>query len=196
MIPSILGSGARTPTTRDASLDRLTELCVRSIHLMADGDLQDFVAVTHPAAVNGEAEAEPPASRGRGPAAFHATALWLRAAFSELAWEVHDTVAEGDLVAVHTTMSGRHSGTFVAYGADARPVQAFPATGRRFATTQTHWFRVRDELVVEHWANRDDLGTAAQLGWAPPAPVYALRMLLAARRARRTVRQADDGGHR
>ena len=34
-------------------------------------------------------------------------------------------------------------------------------------------------------ANRDDLGTAAQLGWAPPSAPYRLRMLLATRRARR-----------
>ena len=34
-------------------------------------------------------------------------------------------------------------------------------------------------------ANRDDLGTAAQLGWTPPSPLYLVRMLLATRRARR-----------
>ena len=33
-----------------------------------------------------------------------------------------------------------------------------------------------DGLVVEHWANRDDMGTAAQLGWVPPTPRDLLRM--------------------
>jgi predicted ester cyclase len=81
-------------------------------------------------------------------------------------------------------MSGRHVAPFVAYDADGRVDEVFPPTGRRFETTQTHWLRVVDGKVVEHWANRDDLGMAKQLGWAPPSPVYLLRMALAKRRAR------------
>ena len=161
------------------------ELCVRSVRIMADGAFEDLEAVIHPEARNREAIDEPPATRGRGPAAFYATALWLREAYSDLGWEIHDVVAEGDLVVLHATMSGRHTGTFVGYDAAARPAQAFPPTGKRFATTQTHWFRVADGKVIEHWANRDDLGTATQLGWTPPSPLYILRMLLAFRRARR-----------
>ncbi len=163
------------------------ELCVRSIHLMATGDLADFEAVVHPDARNREDVDEPPASRGRGPAAFHATALWLRSAFAELRWEIHEVVAEGELVVLRATMSGRQTGTFVAYADDARPEQAFPPTGRTFATTQTHWFRVADGQVVEHWANRDDQGMAMQLGWLPPSPPYLVRMLLATRRAKRAA---------
>src|SRR5215203_765744 len=87
------------------------------------------------------------------------------------------------------TMSGRHTGTFVTYDDDARPAQAFPPTGGHFATTQTHWFRVADGKVIEHWANRDDLGTATQLGWAPPSPLYMIRMFLATRRARQEARR-------
>jgi predicted ester cyclase len=163
------------------------EICVRATHLMGDGDLADFATVVHPQARNREDVDEPPASRGRGPEAFFATALWLRDAFAELRWEIHEVVADGDLVVLHATMSGRHVRTFVGYGPDARPAQAFPPTGRRFAVTQTHWFRMRDGLVVEHWANRDDLGMATQLGWSPPSPRYLVRMLLATRRARRAA---------
>lgn len=47
--------------------------------------------------------------------------------------------------------------------------------------TQSHWFRVVDGLIVEHWANRDDLGTARQLGWMPPTPVYLVKMVRAKR---------------
>ena len=61
----------------------------------------------------------------------------------------------------------------------------FPPRGRTFAVTQTHWFRMRDGKVAEHWANRDDLGMGQQLGWNPPTPGYLVRMLLATRRARR-----------
>ena len=62
---------------------------------------------------------------------------------------------------------------------------AFPPRGRTFTITQTHWFRMRDGRVAEHWANRDDLGMGQQLGWNPPTPLYLVRMLLATRRARR-----------
>ena len=163
----------------------ITELCVHATHLMGDGTLADFEAVIHPRCVNREAKDEPPACRGVGPAAIHATALWLRDAFADLRWEIHDVIAQGDLVALHCTMSGRHVRTFVGYGADARPKEAFPPTGREFASTQTHWFRIEDGMIVEHWANRDDLGTAEQLGWVPPTPRYLVRMALAKRRARR-----------
>jgi predicted ester cyclase len=170
--------------THTTTID-LAELCIRSIHLMGSGSLEDLATVFHPDCVNREAKDEPPATRGRGPAAMHATALWLRDAFADLRWEIHDVIVQGDLVAVHCTMKGRHTGPFVAYGEDARPKEAFPPTGREFASTQSHWFQVRDGLVVEHWANRDDLGTAEQLGWVPPTPRYLVRMALAKRRARR-----------
>jgi len=114
-----------------------------------------------------------------------ATAQWLRSAFSDLTWQVHDVVHADDLVVVHATMSGRQTGPFLAYGSDAEIKVAFPPRGRPFAITQTHWFRMRDGKVAEHWANRDDLGMGEQLGWTPPTPVYLARMLLARRRARR-----------
>jgi hypothetical protein len=53
--------------------------------------------------------------------------------------------------------------------------------------TQSHWFRMRDGRILEHWANRDDLGMARQLGWVPPSPAYLVRMGLAKRRAVRSA---------
>ena len=136
------------------------------------------------AAANREAVDEPPAASAPGAAGFWATALWLRAAFSDLAFEVHEVVEDGDLVVVHNTMSGRQTGDFV--GWDHGKVKVvMPPTGREFASTQTHWFRFRDGLVVEHWANRDDFGTAEQLGWVPPSPAFLFRQVRATRRARR-----------
>ena len=99
-----------------------------------------------------------------GPQAFYATALWLRSMFADLSFEVHDVVAEGDLVVIHNTMRGRHTGVATNYDADGRVAEAFPPTGKTFASTQTHWMRVRDGKVIEHWANRDNIGTALQLG--------------------------------
>ena len=152
---------------------------------MADGDLADFHRLVHSDAVNREARAEPPTCRVPGPDGFHATALWLRAAFSELQFQSHDVVAEGDLVAVRCTMSGRHTGPFVTYDEAGDVASAMPSTGRTFEVTHSHWLRLHDGQVIEHWANRDDLGQAIQLGWVPPSPGFLLRAALAKRRARR-----------
>jgi len=163
-----------------------TALCVHSMDLMATGALEDFERVYHPRAVNREAAVEPPAARQAGPAGFYATALWLRAAFSGLRFEIHEAVEHDDLVVFHVTMSGRHTGDFVTYQPDTTTVDAaMPPAGKAFAITQTHWFRTRDGLITEHWANRDDLAMARQAGWVPPSPRFLLRAALAKRRAQK-----------
>lgn len=168
----------QTPITGDAAV------AIASLHAMGNGTLEDFEALYAPDVVNREALAEPPNTRGGGPAAMYATAVWLRTAFSDLAWQVHDVVHDGDLVVIHATMSGRQTGPFVAYRPDAEVEVAFPPRSRTFAITQTHWFRMRNGLVAEHWANRDDLGMGQQLGWTPPTPLYLVRMAIATSRAR------------
>jgi predicted ester cyclase len=181
-------------TVRELTPTEARALAVTSMQLMVDGTRAEFDAVIHPDAINRESKDEPPETRGRGPAAYYATALWLRAWFDDLAFEVHDVVVEGDLVVVHNTMSGRQTGTAVIYGLDGGVAQAMPATGKQFATTQTHWIRLRDGMVIEHWANRDDQGTAMQLGWIPPTPWFLFKAAIATRRARRAeaARRRDD----
>lgn len=161
--------------------------CIRSMELMAVGTADEFAEVYDPEATNREAEDEPPAARVGGPEGFYATALWLREAYSDLRWDVHDVVQDGDLVAVHATMSGRQTGPFTAYAEDASVEMVFPSRGRGFSVTQTHWFRMKNGKIAEHWANRDDLTLGEQLGWTPPSPIYLARMLVARRQARRTA---------
>ncbi len=48
-----------------------------------------------------------------------------------------------------------------------------------------HGFRIEDGQITEHWANRDDLGMARQLGWIPSTPAYLFKMARAKRRAMR-----------
>jgi predicted ester cyclase len=162
-------------------------IAVRSIEIMADGSRADFDAAVHPEARDYENDVQPPASRVAGPAGFLETAKWLRSTFADLRYEIHHAVADGDLVAVNSTMSGRHVAPFVVYTADGEVDAAFPPTGKTFAVTQSHWLRVKDGRVIEHWANRDDLGQAQQLGWVPPTPAYLLRMVSAKRRARKAL---------
>jgi hypothetical protein len=46
-----------------------------------------------------------------------------------------------------------------------------PPTGKRFVARQSHWFRVEDGKLAEHWATREDLPAMLQLGVVqPPGP--------------------------
>ncbi len=162
-------------------------IALRSIEIMGTGTEADFDQVLHPGFFNHEARDEPPATRGRGPACALGVAHWLRDAFAGLRWDVHEVIGEDDLVVVRCTMSGRHSGDFVSYDEVGRVADAFAPTGREFSATQTHWLRIAGGQVIEHWANRDDLGMAEQAGWSRPTPAYLVRCALAKARARRAA---------
>lgn len=145
-----------------------TQIAAASIKAMESLEPEPLRAVTHPEGVNLEAATEPLACRVPGPDGFFATAEWLHAFASDISWEVENVLADGDLVAVQTTMRGTQRGPFTIHGPDGSVVAAMPSQGRSFAARQTHWFRLRDGLVAEHWADRDDLGMGTQLGWFGP----------------------------
>ena len=163
------------------------DLARRSLLLMQRWDDDEAAAVIHPDAANDEAVSEPPAARGRGPAAFKATYDWLHAAFDDLGWDVEELVAEGDLVVARTVMRGRQVAPFPTYGPDGHLAQVFASRGRSFAASQTHWYRLAEGRIIGHAANRDDLAQARQLGWVPPSPAFLLRSALARRRLGRTT---------
>lgn len=166
----------------------MSELATRSVSVMATGTRDEFDDVYHPEFRNREAAVEPPETRGRGPAAAWATAQWLRNAYADLDWRVNDVLVRDDLAVVSATMSGRHTGPTVFYDADGRVERVFPPTGRGFAVEQVHFCRLGGGLVLEHWAVRDDLAQATQLGWIPPRIGYLWRCAHATRRARRHQR--------
>jgi hypothetical protein len=107
----------------------------------------------------------------------------LDESFEDLDWIVHHVVTEGDLAAVHLTVSGRQIGPVAAYDERGYVEAVFPPTGRRFSVTHTHWLRLAADGTLDgHWSDRDDLGMAMQLGWIPPTPAYLVRMARARRR--------------
>lgn len=77
---------------------------------------------------------------------------------------IHRVVAEGELVVVQLTMHGRHV-------ASTMPLlHGLPPTNREIAWDFIHIWRVANDLIVEHWACRDDVGLLAQVGgWPRPA---------------------------
>ena len=82
----------------------------------------------------------------------------LREAVPDLNMEVHESLAEGDLVAYRATLTGTQTG----------PLLGIPPTGKPFSAQQMHFLRMRDGKASEHWACRDDLGMLMQLGIIPP----------------------------
>jgi predicted ester cyclase len=174
-----------TPTTTRSSNVRIAEAAIQAV---VGGTLDDLIAIVHPEASNREASAEPPPTRGRGPLAFHATGEWMREGFSDLVWTTERHVADDDLVVTYGTLSGRHTGPFVAWTPEATIERVFVPTGRAFTVRQAHFQRIQDGLLIEHWAVRDDQGMAMQVGWIPPTPGFLLRCALATRKARRRQR--------
>lgn len=102
-----------------------------------------------------------PAAPGRvhGPSAMRKSLQWLVAQFPDIHMEIESIVAEGDIVAARIVSRGTHLGRV-----DGAP----PPTGQSFAARQTHWFRIEDGRLAEHWATRDDLTAMLQLGVLHP----------------------------
>jgi hypothetical protein len=87
--------------------------------------------------------------RGRrrgGPRALAATATWLRRAFGDIRFEVHEIAFVGDRAVAWVTPHATNTRPFVVHDApDGSVTQVFPPTGRQFAARQVHWFRIEDE---------------------------------------------------
>jgi predicted ester cyclase len=79
---------------------------------------------------------------------------WILSVFPDHRFDVEHIAADGDTVAVLGTMVGTHEGELM----------GIAPTGRRVVARQSHWFRVAEGRVAEHWAVRDDLGMLQQLG--------------------------------
>lgn len=85
----------------------------------------------------------------------------------QVRYEIDDIVAAGDTVAVRAT----------AHGVNAVSPAGIAVTGRPFAMKTAHFFRVRDDLLSEHWGIRDELDVLYQVGaltmgdYALPTPV-------------------------
>ena len=76
---------------------------------------------------------------------------------------LHEMLAEGEWVAVRTTCQGIHAAEPVV-PVNGGIFSGLKPTGRRYTAQHIHLFRIAAGRIVEHWANRDDLGVARQVG--------------------------------
>jgi predicted ester cyclase len=72
---------------------------------------------------------------------------------------IDDLVAEGDRVVIFITFSGTQQG--------ALPAWNLPPSGKPFSVRAVHSYRVKNGMIVEHSAVRDDLSMLQQLSGKP-----------------------------
>jgi steroid delta-isomerase-like uncharacterized protein len=123
------------------------------------GDLDFVDEATAPAAVDHQ---EPDGTDFR--AHLKHVISTLRAAFPDLHFDVQELVAEGDLVACRSTMTGTHQGQL-----RIGPLAGLPVNGARIEVPHMHFFRYdTDGRVTDLWHVWNTLVLARQLG--APAP--------------------------
>ena len=88
--------------------------------------------------------------------------LGLRTAFPDLKFEVHAILAEGDIVAFRSTMTGTHRGTLSVGSA-----RELPATGRTVSVSHMHFVRMVNGKVTDLWHLWDTPQMLGQLGITP-----------------------------
>jgi steroid delta-isomerase-like uncharacterized protein len=138
------------------SIDSNKDLIVRNFEAFNAGNIDGFAEDIAEDAVDHAA-----AAHAQGRAGARSIAAKLRCAFPDMHMRVDDVVAEGDKIVCRMTATGTHKGRL-----DFVKLQ-LPATGKSFRVTHIHVFRVAGGKVVEHWAERDDLGLLQQLGAMP-----------------------------
>lgn len=83
--------------------------------------------------------------------------LGFRAAFPDMQYDLHQMIAQDDVVASRDTVRGTHQGDFM----------GIPATGKPVAVSAMHFLRFANGKIVEHWGITDVAGMMQQLGVAP-----------------------------
>lgn len=97
---------------------------------------------------------EAPPGTPAGPEGANTVLRWLRGAFNDLSYEIKDAFGDGDRVAIRLITRGTHTGEFMGK----------PGTGRAFEMEAIHLYRIENGRVAEHWAKRDDVALANQIG--------------------------------
>jgi predicted ester cyclase len=90
----------------------------------------------------------------KGPEGVYQLHEALMPAFPDMELPLHDFVAEGEKVLVRLTIHATHKG----------PFGDMAATGKRIEVGVLDLFQFRDGVLVEHWAQLDNLGMMKQLG--------------------------------
>ena len=95
-----------------------------------------------------------------GPKHMRSVVDWLVEQFPDITMTVEAVVTDGDSVVARVLSEGTSLGKLGG---------VIPPTGKRFSARQSHWYRLVDGKLAEHWATRDDLTAMMQMGVLAPA---------------------------
>lgn len=83
--------------------------------------------------------------------------MW-EGAFPDMKMEIHNVIAEDDMVAFYVTFTGTNEGS----------MGEFPATGKTMVSETFGFHRLEEDKIVETWVTWDNLIVLKQLGLFPP----------------------------
>jgi len=86
------------------------------------------------------------------------------AAFPDFHYRIEEATAEDDRIVCKVTMTGTHLGQPTLPEIFNGMLRGVAPTGKRITVLNYHSFRIKDGLISEHAAVRDDLGMVLQLG--------------------------------
>lgn len=142
------------------SEERNKDIVRRGLQLVSDGDARGAAALYAPTTNN----------HGRKVSREDMVGVFESLIALHEQFAVHEIIAEGDWVACRVTVTGKYVAK-PPIPVDSGIYSAIEPKGITFTFQHMHLFRVVDGEIVEHWANRDDLGAARQLGLElTPAP--------------------------
>lgn len=88
----------------------------------------------------------------------------LSAVFPDFQYRIEEATADEERVVCKVTMTGTHRGEPTLPEVFNGMLKGVAPTGRSVTVLQYHSFRVRNGMISEHAAVRDDLGMLLQLG--------------------------------
>jgi len=93
--------------------------------------------------------------------------------FPDFHSEIFDLMAVDDMVVIRTINTGTHQGiSKIPFNGGL--LVGVPPTNKRYKVQTIHWHTLKNDLIVEHRANRDDVGMMQQLGLLPMTTRYDL----------------------
>jgi len=132
------------------------KLVRQAINALNTGDTTKVSEFISPTYLNHESQMDPVRSKMRGPQEFIDTVINIRKAFSELHYELLESVASNEKVVSIVTVMGKHTGSFFGF---------IPPSGNKISYRAVHVFTIGDDgKIIEHKAIRDDLALMYQLG--------------------------------
>lgn len=132
------------------------QLAKDAINTLNTGDISKVSEFISPSYFNHESQMDPVRSKMRGPQEFIDTVINIRKAFSDIHYELLESVGSNEKVVSIVSVMGKHTGSFFGF---------IPPSGNKISYRAVHVFTIGDDgKISEHKAIRDDLALMYQLG--------------------------------